>query len=114
MKQKLIFSQQVIVPSSIKEKDGKCIIGAGASVSDLIESPLINNHFPEMKKHLILFGSLPIRNSATVGGNIVNASPIGDMTSILLALNAELRIKNGKNFRRVELKKFYKGYKKLD
>ena len=67
-----------------------------------------------MKKHLLLFGSLPIRNRATVGGNIVNASPIGDMTSILLALNAELGIKNGKNFRRQKLKNFYKGYKKLD
>ena len=67
-----------------------------------------------MKKHLILFGSLPIRNKATVGGNIVNASPIADITSILLALDAELRIKSGKNFRRVDLKKFYKGYKKLN
>ena len=110
---KVNFLSTGVVPSSIKGKDGKCIIGAGASVSDLIESPLINNHFPEMKKHLILFGSLPIRNRATVGGNIVNASPIADITSILLALDAELRIKNGKNFRRVELKKFYKGYKKL-
>ena len=111
---KVNFLSTGVVPSSIKGKDGKCIIGAGASVSDLIESPLINNHFPEMKKHLILFGSLPIRNRATVGGNIVNASPIADITSILLALDAELRIKNGKNFRRVELKKFYKGYKKLN
>ena len=111
---KVNFLSTGVIPSSIKGKDGKCIIGAGASVSDLIESPLINNHFPEMKKHLILFGSLPIRNRATVGGNIVNASPIADITSILLALDAELLIKNGKNFRRVELKKFYKGYKKFN
>ncbi len=111
---KVNFLSTGVVPSSIKGKDGKCIIGAGASVSDLIESPLINNHFPEMKKHLILFGSLPIRNRATVGGNIVNASPIADMTSILLALDAELLIKNGKNFHRVDLRKFYKGYKKLN
>ena len=107
------FLSEGVIPTSIQEKNGKCIIGAGASVSHLIESSLINNHFPEMKKHLLLFGALPIRNRATVGGNIVNASPIADITSILLALDAELRIKNGKNFRRVELKKFYRGYKNL-
>jgi len=95
-------------------KTGKCIIGAGASVSDLIESPVINENFPQMKNHLKLFGSLPIRNRATVGGNIVNASPIGDIANILLALDAELRIKSGKSFRRIDLKKFYKGYKKLN
>jgi len=111
---KVYFLLTGVIPTSIKENDGKCIIGAGASVSDLIQSPVINNYFPEMKKHLILFGSLPIRNRATVGGNIVNASPIGDITSILLALNAELNMKNGKSFRRVDLKKFYKGYKKLN
>ncbi len=111
---KVNFLSTGVVPSSIKGKDGKCIIGAGASISDLFESPLINNHFPEMKKHLKLFGSLPIRNRATVGGNIVNASPIADITSILLALDTELLIKSGKNFRRVDLKKFYKGYKKLN
>jgi xanthine dehydrogenase small subunit len=111
---KVNFLSTGVVPSSIKGKDGKCIVGAGASVSDLFESPVINNHFPEMKKHLILFGSLPIRNRATVGGNIVNASPIADITSILLALDAELLIKNGKNFHRVDLRKFYKGYKKLN
>ncbi len=111
---KVNFLSTGIIPSSIKEKSGKCIIGAGASVSNLIESPEINEYFPEMKKQLMLFGSLPIRNRATVGGNIVNASPIGDITSILLALNAELRIKDGKSFRRVDLRKFYKGYKKLN
>jgi xanthine dehydrogenase small subunit len=111
---KVNFLSTGIIPSSIKEKSGKCIIGAGASVSNLIESPEINEYFPEMKKTLMLFGSLPIRNRATVGGNIVNASPIGDITSILLALNAELRIKDGKSFRRVDLRKFYKGYKKLN
>ena len=37
--------------------------------------------------------SLPVRNRATVGGNIVNASPIGDFTIMLLALGATLGIR---------------------
>lgn len=108
------FLSSEIIPTSVKKKGNKCIIGAGASVSDLIESIIITDYFPEMKKHLLLFGSLPIRNRATVGGNIVNASPIADITSILLALDAELRIKCGKPFRQIKLKKFYKGYKKIN
>ena len=39
---------------------------------------------------MTLMGSLPIRHRATIAGNLVNASPIGDMTIILLALDADL------------------------
>ena len=63
-------------------------IDARATVSDFGESEIIQKYFPEMKNFIRLFGSLPIRNRATIGGNIINASPIGDMTSILLPLNS--------------------------
>jgi len=102
------------ISSNIMEKNGKCIIGANASVSDFINSKLISKMFPFIGEQLKLFGSLPIRNRATIGGNIVNASPIADMTSILLALDSTLHlVKNGKQ-RKLKLKDFYKGYKDLD
>jgi xanthine dehydrogenase small subunit len=68
-----------------------------------------------MQHFLTLFASTPIRNRATLGGNINNASPIGDMTAILLALNAELTLlaADGSE-RRVLLRNYYKGYKTLD
>lgn len=53
---------------------------------------------------------------ATVAGNLVNASPIGDLTIFLLALDATLELKDtvsGEN-RKILLKDFYQGYKKLD
>ncbi len=57
---------------------------------------------------------MPIRNSATVGGNIINASPIGDMTIFFLALNASVVLSNGNKQRKILLKNLYKGYKQLD
>ena len=92
----------------------QCCIDARATVSDFGESKVIQEYFPEMKNFLRLFGSLPIRNRATIGGNIINASPIGDMTSILLALNATLYLEKESKTRQVALKDFYLGYKKLD
>jgi len=73
-------------------------------------------HFPDIKKYYSLFGSLPIRNRATLGGNIVNASPIADMTNFFLALNARVSLTdiNNKTKRHVYLKDFYLAYKTLD
>ena len=48
--------------------------------------------FPDLYKHLKLVSSTPIRNMATLAGNFVNASPIGDMTVWFLALNAEITL----------------------
>ena len=71
--------------------------------------------FPSMEKDLLLHSSTILRNKATLTGNIVNASPIGDMTIILLALDAKLVIaaRDGKR-REVSLDRFYQGYKKFD
>ncbi len=102
------------ISSTIIEENGKCIVGAAATVSDLINSDIISKHLPHLKEQLKLFGSLPIRNSATVGGNIVNASPIADITIILLALNVVVHLKKESNERKLFLKDFYKGYKTLD
>jgi xanthine dehydrogenase small subunit len=102
------------ISSAIIEENGKCIVGAAATVTDLIKSDIISKYLPRLKEQLKLFGSLPIRNSATVGGNIVNASPIADITSILLALNAVVHLKKESNERKLFLKNFYKGYKTLD
>lgn len=102
------------ISNSIKEENGNCIIGAAATVSDIMNSSLISKYFPKLKEQLKLFGSLPIRNRATIGGNIVNASPIGDMTSIFLALNSRLHLIKNNDKREVLLQDFYKGYKTLD
>jgi xanthine dehydrogenase small subunit len=102
------------ISSNIKEENGKCFIGATATVSDFIDSKLISKLFPSIGEQLKLFGSLPIRNRATIGGNIVNAPPTADMTSILPALDPTLHLIKNDQGREIKLKDFYKGYKELE
>ena len=93
-------------------------IGASATVTDLLESPVMQSIFPELYKHLKLVSSTPIRNMATLAGNFVNASPIGDMTVWFIALDAEIelcrspRVSKG-DTRTLALKDLYLGYKQL-
>lgn len=89
-------------------------IGGATTIAEIEESDLLQSVIPELKEFLKLFGSKPIRNRATVAGNIVNASPIGDFTNILLALNAAVHLRNGNEKRTVPLRKFFLAYKQLD
>ncbi len=95
-------------------KDGLCYIGASVTVTDFMESALVQGFFPNLKKYMKLVSSTPIRNMATLAGNLVNASPIGDMTVFLLALDAGIVLNNGKTSREIKLKDFYKAYKQID
>jgi len=98
----------------VYQKDNRCYIGGAATVSDLMESPLIKEIFPNFSSYAKLISSTPIRNIATIAGNIVNASPIGDFSIALLALEARIILTDGSSTREIALKNFYKGYKTLD
>ncbi|TCZ66530.1 FAD binding domain-containing protein [Flaviaesturariibacter aridisoli] len=94
--------------------DGVLRLGGGVTVTQLLESAVVNRFFPELAKHGKLVSSTPIRNMATLGGNLVNASPIGDFTIFLLALDARITLRSAEGRRTIALKDFYKGYKQLD
>ena len=100
--------------SGISKDGNRCILGATTTVTDLSDSEIISTHFPAFAKYARLVSSTQIRNMATLAGNFVNASPIGDFTVFFLALNAVLVLSDGENIREVPLNKFYKGYKVLD
>jgi xanthine dehydrogenase small subunit len=76
--------------------------------------PELKKWFPQVIEALPLIASAPIRNRATLGGNIVNASPIGDFTVMLLSLGAVLGLNAGGAIREVALPLFFQGYKQLD
>lgn len=99
---------------SISRQGNRCVLGASVTVTDLVESPLMLDCFPRLRNYVKLISSTPIRNIATVAGNFVNASPIGDLTVFFLALDAIVVLSNGSKTREVPLRKFYKGYKTLD
>ncbi len=98
----------------IKQENNRCILGASTTVTDLIESSIIRKAFPDFLKYSKLVSSTPIRNMATLGGNFVNASPIGDFTIFFLALEAKIKLKGQNTLREIPLEDFYLGYKKLD
>lgn len=96
-------------------KDKICTIGANTTVTELLANEHLCDMFPKLQSFLKLVSSEQIRNMGTLGGNMVNASPIGDMTIFFLALGAQLNIvKNSKIERQVALRDFYKGYKEYD
>ncbi len=85
------------------------IIGAAVALNDA--APFLLTAFPQLAELVTRFASLPIRNQATMGGNVANASPIGDMPPLLLALNATLHLDNGDNVRTLPVSKFFTGYR---
>lgn len=95
---------------TIEETADYVEIGASVVVTDLLVSPIFEGIFPQLHKHLKLVSSTPIRNMATLAGNFVNASPIGDMTAWFLALNASIVFNTE---REIPLRELYLGYKTL-
>ena len=95
--------------------NSKCTIGANTTVTEILQNEQLNTVFPKLKKFLKLVSSEQIRNMGTLGGNFVNASPIGDMSIFFLALNSILNIKNNKGeTREISFQKFHTNYKKFD
>lgn len=89
-------------------------IGAACTVSDLEQSIDMQHLIPRLDMFLKLVSSSPIRNMATLAGNFVNASPIGDMSIFFLALNASILLERNGLSRKIPLKDFFQGYKKLN
>jgi xanthine dehydrogenase small subunit len=102
----------------IRIEGDQCIIGGSTTAADLMHSEDLRRLFPELGKHLLLVSSTPIRNMGTLAGNFVNASPIGDLTAIFLALNSTITLSaipgHARNDRTLMLKDLYQGYKQLD
>jgi xanthine dehydrogenase small subunit len=108
----------------IRIEGDQCIIGGAVTAADLMNSAELKMLFPELEKHLLLVSSTPIRNMGTLAGNFVNASPIGDLTVIFLALDSTIALthnavipalsRNREHERHLKLRALYKGYKLLD
>ncbi len=84
-------------------------LGAGLSLTTIQE--ILAGDVIAMEQMLRVFGSRPIRNRATLGGNLCTASPIGDMAPVLIALEAEAIIIGSGGERRLPLEAFFTGYR---
>ncbi len=100
---------------NIHVENEHCTIYASSTVTDLMKCESLQRAIPNWLDSMKLVSSTPIRNIATVAGNLANASPIGDLTIVFLALNAQITLVNeAGEIRNIFLKDFYKGYKILD
>ena len=94
----------------IKNNNKYIEVGATTSLSDF--ETYIKKYYPDFNKILKRYGSVQIRNVATMAGNIANASPIGDNLPLLLALDAQLVLQGVKKSKIVEINDFFLSYRK--
>jgi xanthine dehydrogenase small subunit len=106
----VIYTGNVGELKRVETTDGTLAIGAAVSLTDAYAA--IVAEYPALAELARRFASPPIRNAGTLGGNIANASPIGDSMPVLIALGATLVLRNGKRTRVLPLDQFYLAYQK--
>lgn len=106
------FDKPILFINSLKElkqvftEKNNLIIGSGCTFSQLERSPLVPTYLKVVIREI---ASPAIRNLATIGGNICNASPAGDILTPLYALDAKLRLVSRNKERIIPIKEFIIG-----
>lgn len=96
--------------SGIRENhDGSVTIGALTTMREIEVSPSVSKNYPFLAQSAAEVGSIQIRNRATIGGNMANATPSADTAPALIALNAAARVVGVGGERIVPLEEFFKG-----
>lgn len=113
------FEPKVLVDiSEIKELQGikfngrELVIGAATTFDEISKSGIIKNKYTALFEASQMLGSTQVRNSATIAGNICNASPAADSAPPLIVFDAEIEIVNSKETKKVSISDFFTGYKK--
>jgi xanthine dehydrogenase small subunit len=110
--EKIIHLGRVAALAAIeKTADG---FAFGAIVSLTRAAPVLGSIDPDIAEVLRRFGSIQVRAAGTVGGNIANGSPIGDLAPMLIALGVSVELRHGEKIRRLPLESFFVDYGKQD
>ena len=96
----------------IERRDDEIEIGAAVTYTQAL--PLLDAEYPGMGELIRRIGSPQIRNLGTVGGNIGNASPIGDTPPWLIAMDATLMLRGPGGGREMPVEDFFLGYRSTD
>ncbi|WP_420230824.1 xanthine dehydrogenase small subunit [Pseudomonas sp. ABY48] len=105
----MIYVGNVAELKRIERFDDRLEIGAAAALSDCYEA--LKPEYPDFGELLQRFASLQIRNQGTLGGNIGNASPIGDSPPLLIALGAQVVLCKGQTRRTLALEDYFIDYR---
>ena len=106
----LISTEAVAELKEIKSTTAEWCIGAAVTLTEIEDKR--GEEFPMLGDMLQVFGSRQIRNRATMGGNIVTASPIGDSAPCLLALDAKVVLASATGERTLPVSEFFVAYRK--
>lgn len=104
-----LISLRNVPELSVIHFDGDLKIGAGTTHRDLELSPIIRKHFPVILDAVSNLGSVQVRCSGTIGGNICNAAPSADTAPPLLVLDAEVNAVSSKGERSIPISEFFGG-----
>ena len=96
----------------IEESADALALGAAVTYTEAL--PFIDRLYPSFARLIRRIGSRQIRNLGTIGGNVGNASPIGDTPPCLIALDATLRLSSPAGERDVAVEDFFLDYRKTD
>ncbi len=105
----MIHVGQITEMKQVQITDHHIEIGAAAPLTDCYAA--LAAEYPDFGELLQRFASLQIRNQGTLGGNIGNASPIGDSPPLLIALGADVVLRKGVNSRTLPLEDYFIDYK---
>ncbi len=109
---KIVFTGGVADLHEIKEDEDSVTFGAAVTYAEAAQA--LHRLDPDVGEVLRRLGSTQVRASGTIGGNIANGSPIGDMPPMLLALGTTLHLRKGDDERSIPLEKFFIAYGKQD
>ena len=107
--ERLILLDRVSEMRRVEVVEDTLSLGAAVTLTDCRE--VFARYYPPVDDLLGRFGSRQVRNQGTLGGNVANASPIGDLPPVLLALGAEIRLQGRQGSRRMPLDEFFLGYR---
>ncbi|WP_230531835.1 xanthine dehydrogenase small subunit [Microvirga roseola] len=110
--EKIIWLGRVAGLDVIDDSAEAIVIGATATHAEASSS--LAHLDPDLGELVRRFGSAQVRASGTVGGNIANGSPIGDLPPALIALGAELELRQGDRVRTLPLEDFFLAYRRQD
>ena len=96
----------------IREQDGLIHIGSLATYSDITNSQLAREHAWVLVDASRQIGAVQLQNTATLGGNLGNASPAGDSLPPLYALEAVVVTKSKSGRRETPIEQFFVSYRK--
>jgi len=97
----------------IRMTGGQIHIGALTTYSDIVHHDLTRNHAWILVEAARQIGAVPLQNTATIGGNLGNASPAGDSLPPLYALDATVVTCSKAGEREIPIEQFFTGYRKL-